>query len=127
MIHLYNACDSVFTMGNCEGFNMIALEILACNKLNIAPRYGGQIDFLNDNNSLLIGGKIVRAPREYMYWASSSYAQMFEPSIEEAVSALVKSYKEYDSLIDNFTLNIFETKNKYTWGNVALQIEGICE
>lgn len=126
MIHLYNACDSVFTMSNCEGFYMPGLEIIGCNKLNIAPRYGGQLDFLNDNNSLLIGGEIVRAPKKYMYWASSSYAEMFKPSIEEAVGALRKSYNEYDELMEKFMPNILETKNKYTWDNVAKQIIELC-
>lgn len=122
MVEFYNAVDVVYTMTNAEGFYLPGLEGLACNKLNIAPRHGGQLDFLNDNNSLLVDGKITRAPREYLYWTHEPNATMFDPSIEAGSEALFKSYKEYDQLMNKFSPNIKETYLKYTWDNVVNQI-----
>lgn len=122
MVPLYNACDAVFTMSNAEGFYMPGLECLAANKINIAPEYGGQLDFLNKENSLLIEGKKVRADKKMMYWQSSPYAVMFQPNIDHSVELLKKCYKEYDELLQKFLPDMKKQTQKYTWDNVAKQI-----
>jgi glycosyltransferase involved in cell wall biosynthesis len=124
---IYNACDIIFTMSNCEGYYMVGLEGLNAGKLNIAPRHGGQLDFLNNNNnSLLIDTKIVRAPRDYMYWQPSFFGEMGSPDIEHAIYLLRYSYENYDQIIEKFMPNIIETRNKYTWESAAKQILGLC-
>lgn len=120
MIEFYNAVDVIYTMSHAEGFYLPGLEGLACNKLNIAPNHGGQLDFLNNENSLLVDGKIVRAPRECLYWDYSPTATMFEPSIKHASELLHKSYKEYDNLM--LKVNNDQTYKQYTWSNVVDQI-----
>lgn len=126
MVELYNACDSVFTMSHCEGFYMPALEIIGAGKLNIAPRHGGQLDFLDDTNSLLIEGKAVRAPREHLYWKASPYAEMFQPSVTHAAEQLKRSYHEYDQLIVKMRPSMKQTAERLTWEAVAKQIESLC-
>lgn len=123
MVELYNACDIVFTLSHCEGYYMPAAEALAVGKLNIAPRYGGQLDFLNDNNSLLVEGTIVRAPKEYQYWESNLYNTHFQSDIQDAVLKLRKAVFEYDELMNKFLPNIKNVINDYTWDKVAQQIE----
>ena len=51
---LYNSCDAVFTMSHGEGFYLPGLETLGASKLNIAPKHGGQLDFLSDQNFYLL-------------------------------------------------------------------------
>ncbi|CAM6003618.1 unnamed protein product [Sphagnum balticum] len=62
---LYNACDVLMTMSHAECFWMPGLEAFAANKVVLAPRYGGQLDYMNDENSILIDGKNIRADSAY--------------------------------------------------------------
>jgi glycosyltransferase involved in cell wall biosynthesis len=65
---LYTACDAVISMSSCEGFWLPGLEALACGPIIIAPRHGGQLDFLNDDNSLLVDTGEMIAPLSMQYW-----------------------------------------------------------
>lgn len=85
---LYKACDFIWTMTYAECFWMPGLEGMACGTIPIAPRYGGQLDFMNDDNSLLIDGKVIPAPPKIQYWANSPHAKVFDPNMDEAVTTL---------------------------------------
>lgn len=123
---IYNVCDSIYTLSHAECFLMPSLECLNAEKLNIVPRYGGQLDFLNDNNSLLIDTEIGRAPKDHLYWTPSSFAAHGIPNIKHAAQLLRQSYEQYDLLMEKFMPNIIETRNKYTWESVVKQILSIC-
>jgi glycosyltransferase involved in cell wall biosynthesis len=127
MTPLYNACDIAFSMTRAECFWLIGIEAFSTSNLVISPRYGGQLDFLNDNNSLLIEGKVIRAPKEMQYWTDSPLAEMFEPDIEDAVSKLKYAVNNYDMLMQKFGPGIKEQLNRLTWDNVATQIIGLCK
>lgn len=88
IIELYNACDIVYTLSFAEGFYMPGLNALATGKLNIAPRYGGQLDFLNDENSLLVEGKVIRAHPKMQYWSPNLHNTCFDADLDDAVSKL---------------------------------------
>lgn len=126
IVELYNASDIVYTLSHCEGYYLPGHEALAAHKLNIAPRYGGQLDFLNDNNSLLVEGSIVRAPGDYQYWESSLYNQHFQSNIQNAVLKLKQAVFEYDDLMKKFSPNIISTIKNYTWESTVQKIEGLC-
>jgi len=130
MSDLYRACDIVFSMSHVECFLLPALEGLASNKLVIASggeNCCGNVDFMNDNNSMLIKGKPARAPFNYQYWKSSTYGEMFQPDKTHASELLLKAVNEYDSLIEKFSPGMQEAREKYTWKNVAKQILDLCE
>lgn len=124
---LYNACDIVFTMTKAECFWMPGLEGFAAKKLVIAPRYGGQLDFMNDDNSLLIPGKETFAGINMQYWEPSPYAKAFTPDVEAAAEILKDAVKNYDSLMSKFKPNIEALLPRYTWDKVAEQIIGLCK
>jgi len=119
---LYNACDIVFTMTKAECFWMPGLEALAAKKMILAPRYGGQLDFLNDDNSLLIPGKECFAGLEMQYWEPSPYAKAFTPDVNAAADLLKHAVSNYDSLMAKFRPNIEAALPGYTWDKVAEQI-----
>lgn len=123
---LYNACDIGITMAHCEGFHMPSLEMLAANKIVIAPRYGGQLDFLNDANSILIGGKIIRADNRMQYWEASPYAKCFDPDIEEAVQKLRDVVANYGDYHRKFSPKMQETVQELTWRKAAEKILNLC-
>ena len=127
LISLYNACDVIFSASNIECFLLPALEGLAANKIVIASNWGGNVDFMNDKNSLLIKGNVVRAPEKMHYWGTSVYGKCFMPDTNHAAELLQKSVKNYDSLLQEFQPGIDEVKKKYTWENAARQIIGLYE
>lgn len=124
---LYNACDAVFTMSHAECFWMPGLEGFAANKVVIAPRYGGQLDYMNDDNSLLIDGKEIRADNRMQYWEPSPYAKVFEPNIDQASMKLKDLVNNYDDYLKKFSPGMQEIAQKFSWENAAKQIVGLCQ
>lgn len=122
---LYKSCHAVLTMTHAECFWMPGLEGMAANNLIIAPRYGGQLDYMNDDNSLLIDGKEVKADRRMQYWTQSPYATVFEPSVDHAVELLRYAKNNYESLMEKFSPNMKSMVKNHTWDNVADQILGL--
>ncbi len=127
MTPLYNATQIVFSMTHAECFWLPGLEALATDNLVVAPRHGGQLDFLNDDNSLLVDGKIVRAPRTMQYWSTSPYAEMFAPDIDDAAAKLKLAVNNYDELKNKFKPGMVAQTDRLTWGNVVNQIVELCE
>lgn len=127
MSELYRSIDCVYTMTHCEGYYMPASESLAAGKMNIAPAFGGQLDFLNDTNSLFIKGDIVRANPKSMYWESKPNATWYKPSIDDAVDKLRYAYNNFESInkeVEKQRPMIFE---KYNWGTVTKQFLELCQ
>jgi hypothetical protein len=118
----YRSCNVIFSLSNAESFLMPALETLASKKLLICSNYGGQLDFCNESNSLLVSGKMVRANPNMLYWQQKN-TFVFEPNIDDAVSKLKNSYNNYKSIIDKIDFNpILE---KYSWSNIFKTFEGL--
>ncbi|NJO18735.1 MAG: hypothetical protein HC877_24345 [Thioploca sp.] len=98
-----------------------SLEALAAGLVNVVPRYGGQLDFCNDKNSLLIDGKIGRAPRDHQYWKFNPYAVHFIIDTLDAAEKLRNAVKEYDILKSKFSENMKITVEKFTWDMAAIK------
>ena len=124
---LYNSCDIVFTMTNAECFWMPGLEGFAANKIVMAPRYGGQLDYMNDDNSVLIDGKEIRADIKMQYWEPSPYAKVFDPDVDQAANKLRDVVKNYDDYLNKFSPKMQELVQNYTWTKVAEQIVSLCK
>lgn len=123
---LYNACDVVFTMTHAECFWMPGLEGFAANKVVVAPRYGGQLDYMSDENSILIDGREIRADNRMQYWEPSPYARVFDPDVNQAAEKLRHLITNYDDYLKKFSPGMQEIANKFTWENAAKQIVSLC-
>ena len=124
---LYNRCDVIFNMSLAECWHLPSIEGLAANKIVVSPRYGGQLDFLNDDNSILIDGKIIRAHKKMQYWEQSPYAKAFEPNTDQAALKLKDVIENYDSYLEKLLPNMKKIVNKYSWENAAKQILELCQ
>jgi glycosyltransferase involved in cell wall biosynthesis len=124
---IYHACDINYSATFAECWHLPSLEALAAGIVNVVPRYGGQLDFCNDENSLLIDGKVVRAPRDHQYWKFNPSAVHFEISIPDAVKKLQQAVSEHDTLKKTLSGNMAETAKKFTWENAAQSIIDLCE
>lgn len=126
MVELYNACDIVFTMSHTECWYLPGHEAMAAGKLSIMPRYGGQLDYANDQNSLLIDGKMIRADKKMQYWEASSYSGVFDPSVDDAAAKLRLAVNKYDELLEKFTPGMTKAIEEFTWDKIAKKIVGLC-
>lgn len=124
---LYKSCDATFSTTFAECFWLPGIESMAAGNITIAPRSGGQLDFMNDENSLLIPGSIQPAPKAMQYWTSSPHAGMFEPDMGETVKLLQKTYTECDDLKEKFRPGMKKAIEKFNWDKVADQIIGLCK
>jgi glycosyltransferase involved in cell wall biosynthesis len=124
---LYRSVDCTFTMSHCEGFYFPGLESIASGKIAIAPNYGGQLDFLNENNSLLISGKEVRANPISMYWENKQNSVWFEPSTDDAAEKLKFAYSNFNKLNDVVQSQRSTILNEYSWLSITKQFLDLCD
>jgi glycosyltransferase involved in cell wall biosynthesis len=123
---IYKSCDINFSATHTECWHLPSLEALASGIVNVVPRYGGQLDFCNDNNSILIDGSITRAPRDHQYWMTNPFAVHFEIDVEDASRKLQMAVAEHDHLKEKFSKSMKDTAKKFTWENAARQIMELC-
>ena len=119
---LYRSCDILFGQMFCEAFWMPGLEALAAGLVVVAPKYGGQMDYLTNDNSLLIDGKITFANSNALYWQQNKRDTLwYQCNQDNAVSKLRYAYDNIDILKTKFNCQN-HIKQNYSWGNVANKI-----
>jgi len=113
---LYNECDVFVSPTRAESFNIPCLEAMACGKPVITTNFGGQTDYVNEENGWLIDYDLTEVKHEVEYegikWAT--------PKIEDLRAKLRKAYENQD-----FKGKIECAKQKakeLTWANTAKQV-----
>jgi len=91
---LYTACDAFALMTASEGWGVPYLEALAVGLPVIAPRHGGQLQFLNDSNSVLTKCGVRKARPQEQYWGGHPDAVVGCPDEVEFGNAMRKMYNE---------------------------------
>ena len=61
-------------------------------------------------------------PQNYQYYEASPYAEMFEPSIDDAAAKLKHAVSNYAELKEKFSPPMKEKVQNLTWDNVTKQI-----
>lgn len=116
---IYNACDCHISATGSEGWGLIFTESMSCGLLNIAPRYSGQLHFLNDNNSLLCDVSIRKAKRYEQYWAHTDSAIISEINKEHMKELMWRAYTNKEDLLKKFRPNMIQTVKQFSWKNAA--------
>ena len=124
---LYRSCDALYASSYCEGFHFPSLEAIASGKIAIVPKYSGPLDFLNDNNSLLIEGKKERANPKSMYWEHKNNAMWFKMDIDDAVKKLRYSYQNYEEMNKKVEMMRGDVYKNYGWDKIAKDIIALCQ
>lgn len=122
---LYKACDIVFYATHCEGFGLISLEALAASKINITSRYGGVLDFCDDDNSLLIDGKEFIVQPNFLYWTQKNNSKAFMPNIDDGVEKLKYAVANREMLLQKAAQQAIKIRNNYSWDKITNQIIGL--
>lgn len=123
VLNVSNVC---FSMTHAEGFWMPGLEAMRYGCIPMAPRYGGLLDFCNDDNSVLVEGKVVKADMLAQYWTPDIRNSWFKASVDDAAAKLKMLYLDYDRQLALRIDAMTATADRYSWDSVAKQIEGLC-
>jgi glycosyltransferase involved in cell wall biosynthesis len=87
MKNLVRCCDCYVSLHRSEGFGRGPAEAMVLGKPVIATRWSGNLDFMNDNNSILVDCALTPvAPEAYPYWQGQHWA---EPDVEQAAASMV--------------------------------------
>lgn len=85
--NLVRCCDCFISLHRSEGYGRGMAEAMYFSKPVIATGYSGNMDFMNESNSLLITFKLIDVKDgEYPFWQGQVWA---EPDIEYAVKHMV--------------------------------------
>jgi glycosyltransferase involved in cell wall biosynthesis len=122
MYDFYSSCNIVFSASNCESFGMTQLESFVLGLINITPNYGGYLDFLNDQNSLLIDGKMFNVPANYLYWQQRTGLQAFQPDISDGVDKLRFAVANKEKLLEQYKPYAAKVKENYDWDHITKNI-----
>ena len=96
-LDLINASDAVISLHRCEGFGRLMAEAMYLNKPCIGSNYSGNKDFMNDDNSYLVHGRIVN-PKMYEYQSiDSNKFTWFEFDYTSALKVIEQCYHDRNS------------------------------
>ena len=124
---LYNAASFIYFPSHAEGFGLPPLEALMVGKVSVCSRYGGMLDFLNDDNSLLIQGKVLPAPLNHQYWQGSIKNQHFMPDMNDCIDKLRYAVANKDALNKKVCEYRETIREKYSWNTIAKQLTDLCK
>ncbi len=83
---LINSCDAYVSLHRSEGYGLTMAEAMALGKPVIATGYSGNLDFMNEQNSLLVPYKKVAVRTTvHIYRKGCSWA---EPSVDDAAAMM---------------------------------------
>ncbi len=115
--------DHSFSVGGMATHNCLPLlEALACGNVVIAPRHGGQLDFLNDNNSLLVNTGEMKAPLSMQFWTYAKDAVVGDPDQRHCAELMRRVYENPAAEKARIAEPARRTVEKFTWEAAARQI-----
>lgn len=116
MNDFYNEGDVFVTTSMAEGFNLPALEAMACGLPVIATNYGGHLDFVNDSNGFLIDDLEMGFFSDEIAYEDILWAK---PKIE----CIRKKLREaFESNLEEKRNEAIKTASKFTWRDSAKKI-----
>lgn len=119
---LYAACDAFVLMTASEGWGVPYLEALAMGMPVVAPRHGGQLAFLNDDNSILTKCGTRKALYVEQYWKPNPKATVGNPDEVDFAEKMLYVYRNHKSVKAKLAKAAIETAHRLTWKNAAQQI-----
>ena len=105
MLSLINCCDCYVSLHRSEGYGMGIAESICLGRKVVATNYSGNVDFMNQINSLPVDYKIVPLESHQYYLASGNF--WAEPHHESAVQQLRAAYRNKDELFSKIIRNLF--------------------
>lgn len=114
ILGLHNTGDCFVLLQRSEGWGLVHFEAAVCGNPVITSSYGGQVDFLKENNSYLIDYQLT--PVGGMGWSPYYKADQYwsEPNMKQAIETMryvydhrdeakIKGTRARDYIIQNFS------------------------
>lgn len=115
LVDVYNSADVYVSASKAEAFNLPVLEAMACGLPVITNDFGGQTDFVNDENGwLLKDGKLKEVYHELEYEGIS----WKDVDIKELRKAMRYVYEHKEDLKSK-SIKSVEISKQYTWTSSA--------
>lgn len=127
MASLYTACDAFALMTASEGWGMPFLEAMACGLTVIAPKFGGQLDFLNDKNAILTNCGVRKALKQEQYWGVTPGATTGDPDPIDFGSKMRLVYENNQIISDRLRPEMASTVPNFTWESAWEKIRDIAK
>lgn len=120
---LINHADFLIQLSRCEGFSLPSIEGLSCGKFILAGDYGGQSEFLDENNSFLVHIDEWETAWDGKFFTNNigRWGSFKEKQIEQAVEHLRIMYKlKQNGAASN--VHGIETSKEFSWENSAKKL-----
>lgn len=124
---LYTACDAFALMTASEGWGMPFLESIACGLITIAPRFGGQLEFLNDTNAVLTACGTRLARKTEQYWGVTDGATTGSPDPADFSAKMMGVYRNSRECHEKLSGGMQDTVSHLSWDKCFQSIEEIIE
>ena len=120
LVGVMQAADVGFFPSRAEGWNLPALEMLACGKHIIATDYSAHTEFLSSENARLISiDSLEPAYDGRWFFGQGNWAKLGESQLEQAVSHLRHLYSCFSSSSELINMKGLETASHFSWANSA--------
>jgi len=122
MNKLYNQADVYVCAQRADGFNLCGLEAMGCGLPTIQTNFGGQTDYVTDENGWLIASKLSNVEGDLQYegiqWAT--------PSVEDLKTVMRFAYEDKKIIKEKSAYALKDSK-MWTWKNTAITAINILE
>ena len=117
----YNSLDVIAFPTRGEAFNIPGIESLACKIPNIVTGWGGQMDYINKDNSWIVDYMMKDySGNDHLY----ENLKLAEPKVEDLKRCLKEAYEKRDLVRDK--ADSIDVSN-WTWANSAKKLKEIAE
>lgn len=115
LVELYNQSDVFLAPTRSDAFNIPCLEALACGKPVITSSFGGQTDFVNNENGWIIDGDLTEVKHEIPYEG----IKWLTPNLTKLKEAMRNAYEMQTK---TKAAKALETARNLTWDLSAKKI-----
>ena len=117
-IGLMCVIDCFISLHRSEGFGRLLAEAMLMKKAVIASNYSGNLDFMNEENSYLVKGKLIKVSEEdYQAIDNSSPLVWYEPDINDAIFKMNEVLTRVTERNEKIVKAHQKIINSYSWSN----------
>lgn len=136
VLSLMDACDAYVSLHRSEGLGLTMAEAMLMGKPVIATRHSGNVDFMDDTNSLLVDCELVPLGRDIppygaeLEWANPSEAhaaQLMRGLYENQVGARALGQVAMQSAVASLSLEVAGRRIAHRLDEIRQMRFGVCD